>query len=168
MGFSEFGTDYQPPTPRPLKDTCLQALFDDAEARAHDGELSPNDYVSRLHLSSIFSAEEVGPAIAAVGSLQHYVDLPETIYANCRILKRSVQCGGISSSLPLCVLRHKSTTLDELALNTILSSVYLAHDKRRFKTKSSELSHIANSLSSFLESLFSAHNPVQLEWDSIS
>ncbi|KAI8145748.1 hypothetical protein BJV82DRAFT_23881 [Fennellomyces sp. T-0311] len=74
----------------------------------------------------------------------------------------------MSSSLPLYVPKHKSTTLDELALNTILSSVYLTNGKRRFKTKSSELSPIANSLSSFLEPLFSDHDPLQLEWDFTS
>lgn len=55
-----------------------------------------------------------------------------------------------------------------MALDNVIASTYLLHDKPRIKGKGLELSHVALSFSAFLCPLFSAYDQVQVEFDNSS
>lgn len=55
-----------------------------------------------------------------------------------------------------------------MALDNIISSTYLLHGKPRIKSKGSELSQVALSVSTFLGPSFSAHDQVQVDFNNTS
>ena len=68
----------------------------------------------------------------------------------------------------LYIQPHTSTTLDQMALNNIITPTYLLHGKPRIKSKGSEINLVASSVSKFLSPLFSTHDQVQVEFDTTS
>ncbi|KAI9006726.1 hypothetical protein CLU79DRAFT_779185 [Phycomyces nitens] len=139
----------------------LGKLVKDAQSLAKDGQLDPCNLVQRCHFSAIFSPLELDdPKLAALSPL--HVDLPESIYQNIRVLRCSLATKDLF--IPPC----KSSSFQEHNLNSIVSAIYAIHGRRQIKHKGSELSHIVKPVSIFLEPFFSAHDDVQIEWDTMS
>ncbi|KAI8147082.1 hypothetical protein BJV82DRAFT_575842 [Fennellomyces sp. T-0311] len=154
----EFNT-YIPQSPSPIPNAALAALVEEAHKLASDKYLSPYNLRSRLETSAIFKSSAIANINNAV--LAQY-DLPNSIYANIRCLERSIQ------RKELYLPPNSSTNMEEIALNSILTSIYTFHGKQPIKSYHSEIHLIAMSISLFLGPIFSAHDPIQLDWDVTS
>ncbi|KAG2206123.1 hypothetical protein INT47_003772 [Mucor saturninus] len=143
-------------TPLPIPNSHFAAMVDSSIKKSDESQLFPTDCDARLYASSIFSAD--GPFLNNTGS----DILSEHVYQNIRVFTQAIQ------RRTLYLPPHGYTTLNEMALDNVIRSTYLLHGKPRINTKQSELSQVALSVSTFLSPLFSAHDPVQVEFDSTS
>ncbi|KAG0178032.1 hypothetical protein DFQ28_004581 [Apophysomyces sp. BC1034] len=96
----------------------------------------------------MFSSSELdAPEMAAISPV--HADLPDSIDENIRVLRCALADEG------LYVPPRPSTALQDLVLNNMLTFTYTYHGKRWIKARGSELSHIAKSVSIFLEPFLS-------------
>ncbi|KAI8977371.1 hypothetical protein BDF20DRAFT_563048 [Mycotypha africana] len=149
-----------PCTPLPIRNSPFAALVASAMKKCDENQLFPTDCVARLHASAIFKTDE--PFLLNDDDDNGTKRLPENVYKNIHAFKRAMQRGT------LYIPSHTYTTLNQMALDNVISSTYLLHGKPRMKDKGSELSQVALSVSTFLCPLFSAHDQVQIEFDNTS
>ncbi|KAI8877739.1 hypothetical protein K501DRAFT_229779 [Backusella circina FSU 941] len=149
-----------PCTPLPIRNSDFAALVASAMKKCDENQLFPTDCVARLHASAIFKTDS--PFLLSDDDDNGSNSLPENVYKNIRAFKRAMQSGT------LYIPPHAYTTLNQMALDNVITSTYLLHGKPRIKGKGSELSQVALSVSTFLSPLFSAHDQVQVEFDNTS
>ncbi|KAI8083968.1 uncharacterized protein B0P05DRAFT_570386 [Gilbertella persicaria] len=149
-----------PSTPLPIRNPNFAALIASAKKKCDEDKLFPTDCLSRLHASAIFKAD--GPFSLSDDDDNDTDVLPENVYNNIRAFKRAMQ------KRILYIQPNTSATLEQIALNNIITSTYLLHGRPRIKSKGSELNLVASSVSTFLSPLFSAHDQIQLEFDTTS
>lgn len=142
-----------PGAPLDIADDHLAALVAYAQRLVSNNALFPTDMENRLRSSAIFASDDKAVEV---------VDLPSNIYENIRELKRAIQ------SRRFYVQPQASTTHLELSMNNILCSTYLLHGTGRIRSDGSEINLIVNSVAIFLSPFFSAHDKVQIEFDSVS
>lgn len=149
-----------PSTPLPIRNSHFAALVASAIKKCDENQLFPTDCVTRLQASAIFKAD--GPFLLDDDDDGGSNNLPRNIYENILAFKEALQ------RRTLYIPPHAYTTLNQMALNNVITSTYLLHGKPRIKGKESELSQVALSVSTFLCPLFSAHDQVQVEFDNTS
>lgn len=149
-----------PATPLPIVNSHFATLVASAQKKRDENQLLPSDCTARLQLSTIFQTED---------SSQFKNDndndsdsLPKNIYKNICVFNRALQTSTLYVQL------FSSTNLEQIALNNVITSTYLPHGKPRVKSKGSEINLVASSVSTFLSPLFSAHDQVQIEFDTTS
>ncbi|EIE82302.1 hypothetical protein G6F55_009510 [Rhizopus delemar] len=124
--------------------------FASAKKKSDENQLFPTDCFTCLHAFATLKTD--GPFL-----LNDESDvLPENVYNNMHAFKRAMlRC-------TLSIQPHTCTTLEPMAFHNIIASTYLLHGKPRVQSQGSELSQVALSVSTFLRSLFSAHDQVDL------
>jgi hypothetical protein len=139
-----------PHIPLPIPNSHFAAFVAGAKKKSDENQLFLTDCLTRLHASAIFKTD--GPFLMNDDDDDDNAALPENVYKNIRAFKRAVQ------KRTLYIQPHTCTTLEQMALNNIITSTYLLHGKSRIKSKGSELNLVASSVSTFLSPLFSAHD----------
>ncbi|CAO3658407.1 unnamed protein product [Rhizopus stolonifer] len=146
--------------PLPIPNSHFAALVAAANKKSEENQLFPTDCLARLHASAIFKTD--GPFLMGNDDDDDNAVLPKNVYKNILTFKRAVQ------KHTLYIQSHPCTTLEQVALNNIITSTYLLHGKPKIKSKGSELNFVASSVSIFLNPLFSAHDQIQVEFDTTS
>lgn len=132
-----------------------------AKKLGDDGLLDPEDTVNRLlALSSITTLDNMTPEEKAAIKKEYlrFGQLPELTRQNIRKLEQSIMTGEVFQP-------DQNTTAEELSHNTILSMIFLHHSSIPYpKCKQSELDFIVKSVSTFLEPMFPAIEPINVRW----
>ncbi|KAG1383809.1 hypothetical protein G6F61_001015 [Rhizopus arrhizus] len=115
----------------------------------------------RLRLSGLFSSVDYEPQPISVGYVAEQAIFSPLTTQNINILTSAMQ------SNELLRLDHNYTTMEELAINHILTDVYLKHSTSKYR-EDSELSLLIDSISCLFSSLWSSHSTVRLTWDKTS
>ncbi|KAF7727393.1 hypothetical protein EC973_007557 [Apophysomyces ossiformis] len=96
----------------------IDELYKDAYHTAQEGQLEPYDTTKRLHLSSIFSLDEVDEYTRNMVSLDPIIaELPNVVYTNIRALDRAITTNSPFTPGPV-------TTIQEVGFNNILLSTF--------------------------------------------
>ncbi|KAL9559722.1 hypothetical protein MBANPS3_000292 [Mucor bainieri] len=150
-------TDDLPAVPAAITDARLASLFQAAQEKIATNRLWPSETELRLAASAIFLADDDNDTEDE--DEQH---LPDTVKQNIAAYQNAVQrqC--------LYIPPHSSLNMQQMALNTIISSTFMLHGKERFRSTRSELDLVATSVATFLSPLFSAHDPIQADYDTVS
>ncbi|KAG2230843.1 hypothetical protein INT48_003996 [Thamnidium elegans] len=148
------------PIPLPIRNSHFAALVASAIKKSDENQLFPSDCLTRLHASAIFNTDD--SFLLSDDDDNESDVLPENVYKNILAFKRAMQ------KRTLYIQPHTCSNLEQMALNSIITSSYLLHGKPRIESKGSEIDLVASSVSIFLSPLFSAHDQIQIKFDTTS
>ncbi|KAI8051807.1 hypothetical protein BDF21DRAFT_177271 [Thamnidium elegans] len=148
------------PIPLPIRNSHFAALVASAIKKSDENQLFPSNCLTRLHASTIFNTDD--SFLLSDDDDNESDVLPENVYKNILAFKRAMQ------KRTLYIQPHTCSNLEQMALNSIITSSYLLHGKPRIKSKGSEIDLVTSSVSTFLSPLFSAHDQIQIKFDTTS
>ncbi|KAG1144517.1 hypothetical protein G6F37_006159 [Rhizopus arrhizus] len=141
--------------------STIKMVYDKAHNDIKTGNTKNIDLDTRLKLSGLFNSIDYEPQPISVGFVAEQVIFSPLTTQNINTLTSAMR------NNELLRLDYNSLTMEELAVNHILTDIYFKHSAAKYR-EDTELSLLIDSLSCLFSTLWSSHSDVRLMWDKTS